>query len=70
MNSYKVKIVLLWGSVFFLWFAFDLLVERFVFEWLQWNGTTKNDWFFMLWWCVSALWSLYCLRLLFTPKRA
>ena len=70
MNSSKVKIVLLWGSVFFLWFAFDLLVERFVFEWLQWNGTTKNDWFFMLWWCVSVLWSLYCLRLLFTPKRA
>ena len=42
MNSSKVKIVLLWGSVFFLWFAFDLLVERFVFEWLQWNGTTKT----------------------------
>jgi len=27
-------------------------------KWLQWNGTTKNDWFFMLWWALVALWTL------------
>ena len=29
--------------------AVDLFAEFFVFEWLEWNGTDKNDWFFMLW---------------------
>jgi hypothetical protein len=38
--------------------AIDLFAEAVVFEWLQWNGTTKNDWFFMLWWAVVALWTL------------
>ena len=28
----------------------DMFAEAVVFEWLQWNGTTKNDWFFLLWW--------------------
>ena len=28
----------------------DIIAEALVFEWLAWNGTTKNDWFFMLWW--------------------
>jgi len=27
-----------------------------VFEWLKWNGTSKNDWFFMLWWIAVLLW--------------
>ena len=38
--------------------AIDFFVEAVVFEWLQWNGTTKNDWFFMLWWAVVAVWTL------------
>lgn len=38
--------------------AIDLFAEAVVFEWLQWNGTTKNDWFFMLWWAVVAVWTL------------
>ena len=38
--------------------AIDLFAEAVVFEWLQWNGTTKNDWFFMLWLAVVALWTL------------
>ena len=38
--------------------AIDFFAEAVVFEWLQWNGTTKNDWFFMLWWAVVALWTL------------
>ncbi|MDB3881267.1 hypothetical protein N9340_00680 [Gammaproteobacteria bacterium] len=37
---------LLWVFGFFLLLSFDLFVEAFVFEWLSWNGTDKNDWFF------------------------
>ena len=40
--------------------AVDLFAELYVFEWLQWNGTDKNDWFFMLWWVAVLLWTLYC----------
>ena len=39
---------LLWIFGFFLLLSFDLFVEAFVFEWLDWNGTNKNDWFFAL----------------------
>ena len=67
-NSPKVSTVLLWGSILFLWFAFDLFMEGVVFEYLQWNGTTKNDWFFILWWNLSGLWTLYCGKRFFSPK--
>ncbi len=39
---------LAWVFGFFSLLAFDLFVEAFVFEWLAWNGTNKNDWFFAL----------------------
>ena len=26
----------------------------------EWNGTTKNDWFFMLWWAVVIVWTIHC----------
>jgi len=42
--------------------AVDLFAELYVFEWLQWNGTDKNDWFFMLWWAVVLIWTLSCGR--------
>ena len=38
--------------------TFDLFVEGFVFEWLEWNGTNKNDWFFVLWWGLVVVWFL------------
>jgi len=25
-------------------------MEGIIFEWLEWNGTIKNDWFFAMWW--------------------
>ena len=25
---------------------------------MEWNGTTKNDWFFVLWWGVVVVWFL------------
>ena len=48
-----------------LWFLFDLFMEAVVFEALEWNGTTKNDWFFILWWIVLFFWSLYGLKKIF-----
>ena len=36
--------------------SFDLFMEGIVFEWLEWNGTDKNDWFFVLWWGFVFLW--------------
>jgi len=40
--------------------AVDLFAEFYVFEWLEWNGTDKNDWFFMLWWSLVLLWTFSC----------
>ena len=48
-----------WIFGFFLLLSFDLFVEAFVFEWLDWNGTNKNDWFFALWWGFVVVWALY-----------
>ena len=46
----------LWIFGFFVLLSFDFFVEGFVFEWLDWNGTRKNDWFFALWWGFNFLW--------------
>lgn len=53
------KFIPLWIFGFFVLFSFDLFMEGIVFEWLEWNGTTKNDWFFVLWWGVVVVWFLY-----------
>lgn len=50
---------LAWVFGFFCLLALDLFMEAFVFEWLDWNGTNKNDWFFALWWGAVAVWFLY-----------
>jgi len=50
------NLFLIWVFGFFLLLSFDLFVESFVFEWLDWNGTSKNDWFFVLWWGVVVVW--------------
>tara|TARA_Y100000385_G_C12626674_1_gene439402 strand:+ start:59 stop:286 length:228 start_codon:yes stop_codon:yes gene_type:complete len=49
---------LLWIFGFFALLSFDLFMEGIVFEWLEWNGTTKNDWFFALWWGFIVTWFL------------
>ena len=56
---------LLWIFGFFALLAFDLFVEAFIFEWLDWNGTNKNDWFFALWWGVVTVWFFFGLKTLF-----
>ena len=40
-------------------------MEAFVFEWLHWNGTVKNDWFFALWWGLIVTWFLYGTKTLY-----
>jgi hypothetical protein len=55
---------LLWIFGFFALLAFDLFVEAFVFEWLNWNATNKNDWFFALWWGVVVVWFFYGARVI------
>jgi len=54
-----VHFFLIWVFGFFVLFSFDLFMEGIVFEWLEWNGTEKNDWFFVLWWGVVVVWFLY-----------
>ena len=54
LNTRNVFLAWLFG--FFALLSFDLFVEGFVFEWFAWNGTEKNDWFFMLWWVALAVW--------------
>ena len=51
------------------WLGVDLFMEAVVFELLQWNGTTKNDGFFIFWWMVTLGWAVYgILRLLKLKK--
>ena len=56
------KFILKWLFGFILLFALDAFMEVYVFEWLKWNGTSKNDWFFILWWIVVVGWASYGIR--------
>ena len=60
---------LFWVFGFFVLLAFDLFIEAFVFEWLKWNGTNKNDWFFALWWGVVVVWYFYGMKTLYDLKK-
>jgi hypothetical protein len=68
MLKARLTFLLVWLLGFIALLVFDLLMELFVFEWLNWNGTDKNDWFFMLWWCVVPVWFLYGTMQLFKEK--
>lgn len=48
--------------------AVVLFAQSVLFEWLEWNGTDKNDWFFMLWWAVVLGWYVSGLRTLFVSR--
>ena len=52
----------LWILGFVGLLIFDLFIEGVVFEWLKLNGTTKNDWFFKVWWVAVVIWFLYGLN--------
>jgi hypothetical protein len=48
-----------WILGFLILITVDLFAEAFVFDWLNWNETNKNDWFFILWWAIVFVWLLY-----------
>ena len=50
---------LLWVFGFFVLLSFDLFMEGTLFVYLAWKGTTKNDWFYALWWGLVVTWFLY-----------
>ena len=56
---------LIWAFGFFTLLSFDLFMEGLVFEWLEWNGTTKNDWFFALWWGFVVVWFIFGVKTLY-----
>mgnify|MGYP001184368307 CR=1 FL=1 len=58
-NMKTFHFFLIWIFGFFVLLSFDLFMEGIIFEWLEWDGTTKNDWFFVLWWGVVVVWFLY-----------
>ena len=58
-NATNTNFFLIWVFGFFVLLSFDLFMEGIVFEWLDWNGTSKNDWFFALWWGFVVIWLLY-----------
>ena len=64
-----LRFLLLWVFGFFALLSFDLFVEAFVFEWLEWNGTNKNDWFFALWWGVVVTWFLFGMNRIWQTMR-
>ena len=55
MKNYFFK----WVFGFFVLLSLDLFMEGLVFEWLGWNRTTKNDWFFVLWWGFVVVWFIF-----------
>ena len=58
-NLTNTNFFLSWIFGFFVLLSFDLFVEGIIFEYLEWNGTIKNDWFFALWWGLVVTWLLY-----------
>jgi hypothetical protein len=58
-NLTNTNFFLSWIFGFFVLLSFDLFVEGIIFEYLEWNGTTKNDWFFALWWGLVVTWLSY-----------
>ena len=59
-----IKIGTLWIFGFIVLFSFDLFMEALVFDWLSWNGTEKNDWFFVLWWGLNLLWLVFGIQII------
>lgn len=54
-----LNIVTLWILGFVILLEFDFFMESYPFEWLHWNGTTKNDWFFIMWWMMVLAWLVF-----------
>lgn len=53
------KIAIYWFIGFIFLVATVVFLKRVVFEFLQWNGTTKNDWAYILWWVIVFAWAFF-----------
>lgn len=53
------KIAIYWFVGFIILAATVVFLKRVVFEFLQWNGTTKNDWVYILWWVAVFAWTFF-----------
>jgi hypothetical protein len=54
-----MKIAVYWFLGFVLLLGTIVLMKRVLFEFLHWNGTTKNDWAYILWWIVVFAWTFF-----------
>ena len=60
-----LKLISNWLLVLIGLIALDLFAETIIFEWLQWNETTKNDWFFIIWWFAVFAWYIFGAKKIF-----
>ena len=63
------KFAIKWVFGLFALIALNFFNEAFLFEWLGWNGTNKNDWVFVLWWGLVFSWFIYVFGMLFRKLR-
>lgn len=63
------KFAIKWVFGLFALIALNFFNEAFLFEWLGWNGTNKNDWVFVLWWGLVFSWFIYGFGMLFRKLR-
>jgi hypothetical protein len=54
-----MKIAAYWFLGFVLLVGILVFMKRVLFEFLHWNGTTKNDWAYILWWIVVFAWTFF-----------
>lgn len=54
-----MKIAAYWVLGFVLLVGILVFMKRVLFEFLHWNGTTKNDWAYILWWIVVFAWTFF-----------
>ena len=67
-KKHVLKAAVKWILGLMVLIAVVLFAQSVIFEWLEWNGTDKNDWFFMLWWAVVLGWYVSGLRKLFVGR--
>ena len=67
-KTQAVHSVAKWLLGFFTLVVVVLFAQSVVFEYLGWNGTDKNDWFFILWWVLVLAWFFHGLRQLFASR--
>ena len=57
LKNYKTFGLYAFGFILLL--SFISFVKHNVFDWLEWNGTDKNNWFYILWWGLVLLWAVF-----------